>query len=154
MVKKLWERIQDIQKRVHDDERGFTLMEMLIVVAIIAVLIAIAIPIFTSQLENSREATDAANIRSGYAVASAKVLTDGGTTGVSAGPIKLEQAQDNWTSSVGTQKIGDFTLSGAPYSGNVYVNVAPDGGVTITATPTTGYTVVDATNGQSATNGG
>lgn len=34
---------------------GFTLAELLIVVAIIAVLVAIAIPIFTSQLEKSRE---------------------------------------------------------------------------------------------------
>ena len=47
-------------------EQGFTLMEMLIVVAIIAVLIAIAIPVFSSQLEKAREAADAANIRSAY----------------------------------------------------------------------------------------
>ena len=32
-------------------EKGFTLAELLIVVAIIAVLVAIGIPIFTSQLE-------------------------------------------------------------------------------------------------------
>lgn len=44
-------------------EGGFTLAELLIVVAIIGVLVAISIPIFTSQLERSREATDAANIR-------------------------------------------------------------------------------------------
>lgn len=44
-------------------ESGFTLAELLIVVAIIGVLVAISIPIFTSQLERSREATDAANIR-------------------------------------------------------------------------------------------
>ena len=36
--------------------KGFTLMEMLIVVAIIAILIAIAIPTFTTQLEKAREA--------------------------------------------------------------------------------------------------
>ena len=41
--------------------------ELLIVVAIIAVLVAISIPIFTSQLEKSREATDAANFRAVYA---------------------------------------------------------------------------------------
>ena len=48
--------------------KGFTLMELLVVVAIIAVLIAIAIPVFTASLEQSRAATGA-NIRSDYAQA-------------------------------------------------------------------------------------
>ena len=34
---------------------GFTLMEMLIVIALIAVLIAIAIPVFASQLEKTEK---------------------------------------------------------------------------------------------------
>jgi len=50
------------------DKKGFTLMEMLIVVAIIAVLIAIAIPTFSSQLNKANIATDQANVRSAYAV--------------------------------------------------------------------------------------
>ena len=52
-------------------------MEMLIVVAIIAILLAIAFPTFNKQLNNARVATDAANIRSGYAVATTKVLEGG-----------------------------------------------------------------------------
>lgn len=56
--------------------KGFTLMEMLIVVAIIAVLVAIAIPTFTSSLNKARVATDEANIRSGYASVMAEVLTN------------------------------------------------------------------------------
>ena len=39
-------------------KKGFTLSELLIVVAIIAVLVAISIPIFNSQLEKSRRAVD------------------------------------------------------------------------------------------------
>lgn len=43
---------------------GFTLIEMLIVVAIIAILIAVSIPLVNNALERAREATDAANERS------------------------------------------------------------------------------------------
>lgn len=48
-------------------DEGFTLAELLIVVAIIGVLVAISIPVFSSQLEKSREATDLANVRAAYA---------------------------------------------------------------------------------------
>ena len=58
------------------NQKGFTLAELLIVVAIIAVLVAISIPIFNSQLEKSRESTDIANLRSAKAEGLAAFLTD------------------------------------------------------------------------------
>lgn len=57
------------------NNKGFTLAELLIVVAIIAVLVAIAIPIFTSRLEQSRETTDIANLRSAYAAGQVAALS-------------------------------------------------------------------------------
>ena len=63
-----------IQKK-SKDKKGFTLAELLIVVAIIAVLVAIAIPVFTSQLEKSREATDISNLRSYYAEITTALIT-------------------------------------------------------------------------------
>ena len=48
---------------------GFTLIEMLIVVAIIAILIAISIPLVNGALEKARDATDQANERSAKAEA-------------------------------------------------------------------------------------
>lgn len=57
------------------NNKGFTLAELLIVVAIIAVLVAIAIPIFTSQLEKSRDAVTVSNLRSAYAMAQTSYLT-------------------------------------------------------------------------------
>lgn len=79
-------------------ESGFTLAELLIVVAIIGVLVAISIPIFTSQLERSREATDAANIRAQYA----QVMTEAIATGQNVngktlyGAIPLKQQNSGW----------------------------------------------------------
>ncbi|MCR4617703.1 MAG: prepilin-type N-terminal cleavage/methylation domain-containing protein [Lachnospiraceae bacterium] len=57
------------------ERKGFTLAELLIVVAIIAVLVAISIPIFTSQLERSRDAVTISNIRAAYAMAQTAYLT-------------------------------------------------------------------------------
>ena len=80
--------------------KGFTLMEMLIVVAIIAILIAIAIPTFTAQLEKAREAADIANIRSAYAEAMANYLsgqfTDTNKTAASAETVAMTQTVKGW----------------------------------------------------------
>ncbi len=56
------------------DKRGFTLSELLIVVAVIAVLVAISIPIFTTQLKKSRAAVDQAHVRSAKASAAAAYM--------------------------------------------------------------------------------
>ena len=109
-----------------NNNKGFTLMEMLIVVAIIAVLVAIAIPVFTNQLEKAREATDMANLRSAYAEVMASALTDSertnGTTAAAdannnvqkvvtdgkaewSKEVVLVQKQNNWQTS-GEIKIG------------------------------------------------
>ncbi len=58
------------------NKKGFTLAELLVVVAIIGVLVAVSIPIFTAQLEKSREATDLANLRAAKAAAVAAYLTE------------------------------------------------------------------------------
>lgn len=59
------------------NKKGFTLMEMLIVVAIIAVLVAIAIPTFNSALTRAKEGADVANIRAAYANCQIDMLTNG-----------------------------------------------------------------------------
>ena len=65
MKKKLMER---------NGKKGFTLAELLIVVAIIGVLVAISVPIFTGQLEKSKDAVTIANLRSAYSEAASVYL--------------------------------------------------------------------------------
>lgn len=70
---------------------GFTLVEMLIVVAIIAILIAVSIPLVAGALEKAREATDAANERSFKAVlVTGYLLNDAGLNN----GIKIEASTD------------------------------------------------------------
>lgn len=127
------------------NNKGFTLAELLIVVAIIAVLVAIAIPVFTTQLEKSRQSTDAANIRSAYAKASAAVLSGDGNTGYYAS-TPLKSADGNFGKIDATTEIGGIklnTLSGFTSSNTAYVAVDKDGNVSITAgtTAPSGYTL-------------
>lgn len=58
------------------NKKGFTLAELLIVVAIIAVLVAISIPIFSKLVQKARLAANQANARAAYAAVEAEYITN------------------------------------------------------------------------------
>ena len=68
--------LKGILKKKLNNDKGFTLAELLIVVAIIAILVAVSIPVFTSRLEEAKKSTDLANIRAAKAAATSKYLSD------------------------------------------------------------------------------
>ncbi len=78
------------------NKEGFTLAELLIVVAVIAILVAISIPVFSSQLEKAREAVDAANIRAAYAECMTSIITEGDGADLSGITVELKQTKEKW----------------------------------------------------------
>lgn len=58
-----------------DHRKGFTLIEMLVVIAIIAILVAIIIPTVSNATVKAKAATDAANLRSMMGLANSLLMT-------------------------------------------------------------------------------
>lgn len=71
--------------------KGFTLAELLIVMAIVVVLAAVAVPTFGRQLETARETGDISLIRNAYTEALSVAILDGadGTINASNGSVSL-----------------------------------------------------------------
>ena len=67
-------------KRIREEKGGFTLAELLIVVAILLVLIAIAVPLFTGALANAEAAVDSANQRSAKSEATTVYMLNSSAT--------------------------------------------------------------------------
>ncbi len=88
------------------NKKGFTLAELLIVVAIIAVLTAIAVPLFVGALDKAEKATFEANQRSIQGMGVAILLTDES--------LKLEnESASTWYAyaTVTNGKIGAVSVS-------------------------------------------
>ncbi len=72
-------------------KKGFTLAELLIVIAIIAILIAIMFPVFGAQLDKARAAAELANVRAAYSEAVADaMLGDGSDLTASVTEIEVD----------------------------------------------------------------
>lgn len=91
------------------NKKGFTLMEMLIVVAIIAILVAIAIPTFAGQLERANQATDAANIRAAYAEAMVDAISSGDNTGSATTEATMKSG--SWNKLTDAETIGGTAIN-------------------------------------------
>ena len=105
-----------------------------------AVLVAISIPIFTSQLEKSRDAVTVSNLRAAYAEASADFLTDAsnGTGKTITKTVVFKGTQKNEFSGLANEL--PFTVSEAlknldGTAGNKDINFTFDASGKVTVAP-------------------
>ena len=126
------------------NNKGFTLAELLIVVAIIAVLTAIAIPVFNGNLEKAKESADAANLRAAYAMAAAASLDNDGAD-VVVGPIAIKD-RDGYKTFKDSTYIGNFKLNDANFNAeSVFLAFQHEGSVGIAATSASANTTAGIT---------
>lgn len=130
-----------------NNKKGFTLAELLIVVAIIAVLVAIAIPVFTNQLEKSRESTDAANIRDYYAEIATALVTEDLAYAVQDSEMKVSGGLTAKVTTPLQTSTGTFVITVSGVSSKQAVNEWQSG-----AKEVAGYTIAANKNMKGMTN--
>ena len=101
MLKMLRQRIQD--------DKGFTLIELMVVVLIIAILLAIAIPTFLGLRERAQDRAAAAELRDGLTAAKAFYTDDETYTGFLAEAPDIEPSLD-WGAAGDTDTVGVYVL--------------------------------------------
>ena len=102
MLKMLRNRIQD--------DKGFTLIELMVVVLIIAILIAIAIPTFLGLRERAQDRAAQAELRDGLTAAKAFFTDDETYTGFDAVEAKDIEPSLDWAAGGSTTEIGIYVL--------------------------------------------
>ena len=120
--------MQKLMKALHRNEKGFTLVELMVVVVIIGILVAIAIPLYTGIQENAREKAHQANVRT-LQGAAAMYITENG----------IPTADVVWSSAADTEFISEWPKD--PW------NAVPARNYTCTITATTGVVTVGSITG-------
>ncbi len=96
-------------KKLLKNKKGFTLIELIVVIAILAILAGILIPSVMNYIGSAEDARDEANARSLYTEAALEIATDGSWTYPSTCTVNSGTALTDITAF--SCKIGDNTYT-------------------------------------------
>lgn len=139
-------------------ERGFSMVELMITIAIAAILLALAVPSFTSFLNSNRVTSQANELLANFQLArlesirrGARVVVCGSANAAAATPTcSTGTGWGGWIVFVDANRNNTFATS----DGDTLLSVNPLSGVTATASSNVDAAVVFRPDGMARTTGG
>lgn len=120
-----------MKKLLKKKSKGFTLVELIVVIAILVILAAILIPTMTGVINDAKEAAGNANARTVYSAAMAYAAKNYNTANALEASKEYNDKLDAY---LGTGFTGDYTFS-TDASANVLKSTWTDGTNTYTYQP-------------------